>query len=394
MYALPVRRLKEILSRLLPDLTLSSVEETPSSQLARLYTLMMSDGNQKVLSYAPSLTVRLLRHEASMLADEAALIQYLTSADHAKPEASQSSTSMAPIIRLVPKLLRHSSDTREMAHPYSIFEPAAGAPLSTESVYLTATERRAIDKQVGSLTRALASLTSPNGLFGAVNRVLPRQNIPGAPTPRGELGLKTWSEAFNILLEHVLRDGEDMAVLIPYESVRSHYRRVSWYLDAITQPRLFILDAGSESNILVERKSEGGASSEPEKKPKMTGLRSWSLGIFGDPLLCNCFEEASEGFSEGWEEGGEDITEDAEHREVRVLMYRCFQAIASLVTEYYRPRGDSSRRELDARRKLTSALAELERVDMEIPREKMEKRARSQSRNIEVTAKRPKIEGE
>jgi hypothetical protein len=43
---------------------------------------------------------------------------------------------------LVPKLLKHSSNNREMAYPYSIFEPTAGVPLSTIAIYLSLPERR------------------------------------------------------------------------------------------------------------------------------------------------------------------------------------------------------------------------------------------------------------
>jgi hypothetical protein len=43
-------------------------------------------------------------------------------------------------------------------------------------------------------------------------------------------------------------------------------------------------------------------------------------------------------------------------------LYRCFRAVVTIVTEYYRPQSDSSRRELEGRRKLTSALAEIEKL--------------------------------
>jgi hypothetical protein len=44
-----------------------------------------------------------------------------------------------------------------------------------------------------------------------------------------------------------------------------------------------------------------------------------------------------------------------------LLLYKCFRAVVSIVTEYYRPRPDSSRKELEGRRRLTSALAELDK---------------------------------
>jgi hypothetical protein len=100
-------------------------------------------------------------------------------------------------------------------------------------------------------------------------------------------------------------------------------------------------------------------------------------------------EEPSEGFLEGWRESGEDVIEDGENAEVRLLLYRCYRAVVSIVTEYYRPQGDSSRRELEGRRKLTSALAELEKIDVVV--NDALKRARSLSSEAE-SSKRQKVE--
>jgi hypothetical protein len=383
VYSLPIRRLKEVLSRAFPGLTLTLVEEVPSIQLVRLYTITMSDGRKLFLSYAPSPTARLLRQETTMLSSEASLLHFITSKsqheDDCFPERHlQLSATETRMMGLLPKLVKHSSDSREMGYPYSIFEAASGAPLSTLSIYLSLSERQSVDREVGALARALASITSPTGMFGPVNRVQPDQTVPGAETLPSQEGFKTWSEGFNLLLEGVLRDGEDMAVLIPYETVRAHYKRISWRLDAVKTSRLLILDIGTEANIMVERGAEGSSSEEA----RMTGLRSWSMGIFGDPLLSNCFEEPSEGFLEGWK-GGDEIIEDMENKAIRIMLYRCFRALVSIITEYYRPQGDSSRRELDGRRKLTRALADLGKVDVAVSDDL--KRVRSVSKEAEAT---------
>jgi len=89
MYSLPVRRLKEILNRVVPDVSLGPVEELSSTQLARLYTLSMSDGRKLLLSFAPSLAVRLLRHEGTMLSSEATLIHFIT--ETARSQGSEGS---------------------------------------------------------------------------------------------------------------------------------------------------------------------------------------------------------------------------------------------------------------------------------------------------------------
>ena len=366
MYSVPIRRLKEILSHVFPDSTLVSAEELPSTQLPRLYYLAMSDGQKLVLAFSPSLSVRLLRHEALMLSAEAALVKFIAGTDEDPGPASslQTRTERPPrsseLYELVPKLLKHSSSNREMAYPYSIFETIPGAPLSTLSIYLSLPERRLVDKQVGSMARRLASLTSPTGAFGPVSRVLP-DVLPPTSTSLDTQGSSTWAEAFHSLLEGVLRDGEDMAVLLPYDTIRAHYQQLSWCLDAVTVPRLLVLDAGSETNVMIERGSGEGTSALPNGNPKLTGLRSWSQGVFGDPLISSCFEDPSEGFWEGWQEGSEEIIDDTDTTEVRLLLYKYFRAAVSIVTEYYRPRADSSRKELEGRRRLTSALAEMDK---------------------------------
>lgn len=394
MYSLPIRRLKEILSHVVPNATLNTAEELPSPQLPRLYTLNMSDDRKLLLSFAPSLAVRLLRHEATILSSEATLVYFVGESIQAlEVEAcpgSQVDSSPSTILSaVVPKLIKHSPNNREMAYPYSIFEPTIGTPLSTLSIYLSLSERRLVDKQVGSMVRGLASLTSPSGTFGTVTRVIPDPFGPTSQTTPVTTGCKTWIEAFNGLLEGILRDGEDVAVLLPYEVIRAHMQRLSWRLEAIKTPRLVVLDAGSDTNVMIKRSSEEGSSVLKSESVRFTGLRVWSQGIFGDPLICNCFEEPSEGFLEGWREGDDEIIEDSENAEVRLLLYRCFRAVVSIVTEYYRPQGDSSRRELEGRRRLTSALADLEKIDLAV--NDAFKRARSLSNEAE-SSKKPKIE--
>lgn len=390
MYSLPVRRLKEILSHIIPGSTLVSAEELPSTQLPRLYILTMSDAQKLILSFAPNQSTRLLRHESNMLSAEAALVSFIAGTAQALEPGSTLQTSSAhpprspELFDLVPKMLKHSSSNKELAYPYSIFEAITGTPLSALSIYLSLSERRLVDKQVGSMARRLASLTSPSGLFGPVSKVLP-DPFTAASSSAAKKGSTTWSEAFHALLEGILRDGEDMSVLLPYEVIRAYYQQHSWCLDAVNVPRLVVLDAGSETNVMIERGSADGKST-PSRYPRLRGLRSWSQGVFGDPLISSCFEDASEGFWQGWGEGFTEVIEDTENTEIRLLLYKCFRAVVSVVTEYYRPRPDSSRKELEGRRILTSALAELDK------REGALKRVRSSS-TVETSSKRLKAEG-
>ena len=80
---------------------------------------------------------------------------------------------------------------------------------------------------------------------------------------------------------------------------------------------------------------------------------------------------------------------DPENADVRLLLYRCYRAVIAIVTEYYRPHSDSSRKEREGRRKLTSILADLEKIDMEVG--DALKRVRSISSDGE-RSKRQKVE--
>jgi hypothetical protein len=376
MYTLPIRRLRDILGHVVPGVTLTSVEEIPSTRLPRLYYLNLSDGEQLLLSFAPSLAVRLLRHEQTLLSSEAALIHFLSCVlrsdldeESTPPPVSITGSHWSRttvLSQLVPIMVKHSSNPREMGYPYTLFEPGVGEPLSDLSIYLSRPEQRLIDKQIGSLVRNLALVTSPSGNFGTVSRVCNDSSALAATAssccPRGS---PDWTAAFMSLLEGILRDGEDMSVLLPYEDIRKHFDRLSWRLGAVTIPRLVVIDAGEPSNVLIQRDPEGASPSSLDG-PRVTGLRDWSQGIFGDPLLSSCFEEPGEDFLEGWRlDGTEDIIEDEEGGVTRLLLYRCYRAIVNIVTEYYRPQPDSSRREMEGRRKLTNVLAELEKVDVE-----------------------------
>lgn len=384
MYTLPVRRLKDILKHVIPNATLGSLSQLETTQLARLYKLHMSDDQELLLSYAPRLTVRLLRHEATIMSSEATLVQFIAAAGRREEIKSSPKNDDEPqpglsvVTEMIPRLLKHSSSNKEMAYPYSIFEPTLGAPLSTLSIYLSLPVRQSIDAKIGTMARSLANLTSPSKTFGMVSRVLP-DPFPTSPSGASTRtnGSKTWSEAFNALLEMILRDGEDMSVLLPYDEIRAHFQRLKWRLNAITIPRLALLNIGSETNVMIERGPEETGSPVAERSVKVTGLRSWSQGVFGDPLIASCFDEPSEGFLKGWRAAGEDIIEDTKNSDGRVLLYRCYRAVVMIVTEYYRPQSDSSKRELDGRRKLTSALADLQKVDVVV--EDMQKRTRSVS---------------
>lgn len=57
-----------------------------------------------------------------------------------------------------------------------------------------------------------------------------------------------------------------------------------------------------------------------------------------------------------------DIIEDVDTAWIRLLLYAVYHSVAGIVSEFYRPRPDSSVRELEARRALNEVLEKLVEV--------------------------------
>jgi hypothetical protein len=264
-------------------------------------------------------------------------------------------------------------------------------------------------------------------------------------------GAGSWSVAFHSMLEGVLRDGEDMAVVMAYSTIRRHFRRLGYLLDEVTVGRLVVVQAAKKGNVLVgeegdekgeeqQRKGRGYGGPEgkgvevdsetdtakqspsPPSPPSppaesetqnpaplaLTGLRDWSSAIFGDPLLASLFSDPhqlppSPSFLDGFNSPlhpssspthshphqpsdhhhhhpppnlptphshpptlpyplNPAIIQSPQTAHIRLLLYQVYHAVARVVSEFYRPRQESSARELEARKKLNEVLARLGEV--------------------------------
>jgi hypothetical protein len=160
--------------------------------------------------------------------------------------------------------------------------------------------------------------------------------------------------AFHSMLEAVLRDGEDMAVMLGYATVRRYFKQWEHTLDNVVTPRLVAVDAGNELNTMVIRRKgpaqlgsrtrgqpdtnnyshdpndpndsydtddtddsrasndtddqddEDAATNKPETEEHVhpidvTGMKDWSNFVFGDPLFAAIFNnDPSEDFLAGF----------------------------------------------------------------------------------------------
>ena len=337
------------------------------------------------------------------------------------------------LLRLLPALIDHSQSSKELGSAYSILSHLNGLSLSCFPRGLTLLERRHIDFQAGKFIRRLSLLQSPSGKFGPAISVLCPTDVAqtragGSIEKPGDMD--RWSLAFHAILEGILRDAEDMAVTLAYQAIRRHFRRLRSYLDAVTVPRLVILDAAHDSNIMAERKvsrhierdkhrsGPTGLTTETDEDGRypadieVTGLRDWSNCTFGDPLMAMVFSEDPSreflwGFSGRRQRSKDDpdddnyadiethelltvcgdIVEQPEEAQVRMLLYQCYHATVAVVKEYYRPRSDSAERELAARKRLHAVLAQLEGIGDD------PKRQHFRPGGEMSPAKKPKTEG-
>ena len=426
MSGLPMGRVKDVLFRLLPNEELESAKNVPSSRITRQYTLNLKSKRQLLLGLSPTNATRLLRHEQNVLAAEATLVSFLNEnpapqetdpeviPSRRSPPASLSKLNSSPTIvpqplptpspqppaqtlsppslpplqTFLPTIIHHDASTKELGYPYSIYEPVAGTLLSATKC--TDEELYAVNFQLGQLSYNMATIVSPNGTFGPVLKVLGDSELsrplspisspvlaklpltagsssnssrrPSQTTPLSGIGAggsTTWDIAFKTMAEAILRDGEDLSVYLPYNDIRRHISRLSHVLKTITVPRLLLFNAGDNDNILVCRTPPPASASG---SLELVGFRDWTAGIFGDPLLGSFWEDwdGAGPRRKGWGDGCKFIDKTTLY--TRLMLYRCHRACVDIVREYYRPRRDSSQREMVARKRLTDVLRELDEV--------------------------------
>lgn len=226
--------------------------------LHQVYLAKLADGNFLVLKCPPTCNTRILRHEKHFLESERTTLETL----HEYTDLP------------VPQVIKHDSQGGAFGSPYLMMAYLPGRRLSDVAARLTTAERRSIDRTLGTYVGTLTALSATQ--FGTTRCVFAKK------------GCKTWKEAFLSLLEEVLRDGDDMLVTIPYESVRYYIERHSHFLNEATQPRLVALNVCEPQNVLID-----------ERTKRVSGLVGFSNVIWGDPLMSGGIADGSDVFFAG-----------------------------------------------------------------------------------------------
>lgn len=285
--------------------------------------------------------------------------------------------------RAVPHLYHyHKGQSSPTGGPYLLLSTAAGEPLksvrTSSSDYLAKAEHN-----LGELVANIALVTSPNKRYGpavAVFNPPDREKLmAGAQGIQYTGGASSWILAFQSYMESVLRDGEDMAVHLPYGPIRFQMKRLAGTLMRIRTPRLFFCNLSDEAVTIVQDSTNKTAAEGEISEKTIVTISDVSTAFFGDPLLSTVFSGPSPNsvsFLQGFTKSEQnldpsdpttwrtDLIEDVENAYARVLLYRCLHAAIGLVREYYRPSKDRNKKELAARRQLSEALSSLDKLEV------------------------------
>ncbi|KAK4236942.1 hypothetical protein C8A03DRAFT_35141 [Achaetomium macrosporum] len=435
------------------DTTIQKVEAVSSLGARRTYQVVLSDGRSLQLVLLRRALWRPLRSEQDMVASEAAAVRWMReTVGHLEPtEQKKPLPRLSPsadsdlstfLLPLLPVLLRQGQESDRPGSSFAVYDPVKGTPLALLPQPPSPASQRDIDRQLGTLFRQLAHLTSPTGRFGPLAAVIGTRGTPSPPSQMGAAaavaanmlegglwatgGAGTWSMTFHSMLEGVLRDGEDMGIVMGYWTIRKTFRRLRYILDEVTVARLVVVEGGGMGSVLVQEAAQGdsgkgekeGGEDAPETKDgqdenergetskakqeaeteeteteaaqketdtrprlELSGLRDWSSCVFGDPLLATAFSDPQQqppstdllrGFNGKEIEHAPtrtqpipldgSIIESVDTAWIRLLLYQVYHAVVRIVSEFYRPRQDSSARELAARKELNEALARLGEV--------------------------------
>lgn len=356
-----------VLNRLVRQLTQASVhvrriEEMPSDDCVHpTYTLTLSDGSPPLLLILPPRTyTKLLRIEARSLEMQVHLYQ-LVAACTAFPG---------------PRLLAYDLTAKRLrSTPFVLTACGPGRR-----------RRSAVDKEI-SHCRGGRRRPTPDGSAASWTSLVQALDpivchyfgpLPWASTRRP--ATRSWRLAFGIMLEDVLRDGEDMFVTLPYEDARAVFARHAHTLDEIQEARLTLLPAsdfliqegegeeeegGPSEDRPDDEAARGGPGQEAEPRDLAQLLGGGVKAIWGDPDLASAtllrsadVKARRESVGGDKDDGPTDAKAAAqERRRMRRALYAIFRSLLCIVEETYRPRID--RREMDARKSLTSILREL-----------------------------------
>ncbi|KAK4136213.1 hypothetical protein BT67DRAFT_491732 [Trichocladium antarcticum] len=395
-----------------PDAAIEKVHMVQSLRPQRIYEVVLSHGRTLHLVQPPPTMFRPMRSEQDMVASEAAAVRWIreAAATHEQaPCAPDPHHPHPPLQTLLPTLLHAGRDRTPFAASFAVYAPVPGVPLALlpHQPGPDSHDHDHIQAQLGSLARSLARLTSPTGRFGPVAAVVcPLDSLPTTPPPPPSLSSSPSATATATATATKPRHHHHHHHHHYHPGTRHGHSPGSGSAGLLARTRgadrwavafHSMLEGGDEGRggrggeVEEEEGGRGGVGDkkgdatdgnavEEQDTPRLrvSGLRDWSSCVFGDPLLAAVFSDPLQqpppaaflaGFNGGTVERTRtrdhdlpldtSIVDDADNAWIRLLLYQVYHAVAHIVSGFYRPRPDSSARELEARRRLNEVLARL-----------------------------------
>jgi Phosphotransferase enzyme family len=253
-----------IIRRVLPRSSIASIKDLGTGGVHQVYLLTLCEDIRLVLRVAPTPYTRALQYERDSLQNQKDVLTILGE-ENSLP---------------IPRVLHYESCNTTLGSATLLTTYIPGFTLKDLKHTLSAYEQFSLNRQLGIYTRLLNNHRAPT--FGTVSKVL------------DGTGFTSWRDAFLSLLESILRDAENVVILLPYDQIREQMERLSGYLDDITVPRLVAFDLCETENAVLDPSSG-----------TVRGLLGFRRCLFGDPMIAGYFGEdsgISEGFSDGYGE--------------------------------------------------------------------------------------------
>ncbi|WP_342552146.1 aminoglycoside phosphotransferase family protein [Paenibacillus sp. FSL R7-0652] len=234
------------------------------------YKIVLSDGRKIVLKIAPSAATNLMRCEQDLMTAEV--------------EALRLAAGLKDVP--VPQVLAYDASLAFAPAQYFIMEYMSGTPYNQVKTQLTVSEQEEIEQQLGQYNKRINEIKGDRfGYFSGKDRQR-----------------STWREAFLMLMEDMLADGEKakIDIGIDYNELRRLIEERSDVLDEVTEPMLISWDLW-DGNVLVQDK-------------QITGIIDFERSLWGDPLMEHYFSHFNytPGFLKGY--GREIVTESERKR--------------------------------------------------------------------------------
>jgi hypothetical protein len=170
-----------------PGVTVRKVERL-CGRLHQIYLVKLTDGTSLVLKCPLNHNIRVLRHERTCLDTERKTLEII----HRYTQLP------------VPDVIQYDSQCGPFGSSFLIMSYVPGRTLSEIASWLTATERKSIDRVLGAYVRTLTTLSSTQ--FGTIRCVSAKK------------GNASWRKVFLGFLEAALRDAEDILDMSRYRA--------------------------------------------------------------------------------------------------------------------------------------------------------------------------------